>query len=191
MAFAANTSRSDSSPARCSSTAARNCGAFSLRANLIGCQARYRQEARQPRRLLRQERKPLSGNAFRRFQGQGLARPKHVSFVTLLSDSKLILNSWLRILKQSRAPGLRRIGARLTGGERRARGAHDVSRKQASDFGPPARGTADGQDRADRGGQRAQYEALPRSARRARLSHAADAQRHGRACSWPASSGPI
>ena len=77
-ALAAKTSSSNSSPTRCSSTAARNSGAPARARTSAGVESGERQEPRQPRRLLRQERKPLSGNGFRRFQGQRLRAPIHV-----------------------------------------------------------------------------------------------------------------
>ena len=100
--LAANTSRSDSSPTRCSSTAARNSGDSTCSRIWSGVNPVSVRKRDKPRRLLRQERKPLSGNAFRRFQGQIRGFSKHASFVTIPPDHDRILNSWLRILQQSR-----------------------------------------------------------------------------------------
>ena len=69
--LAANTSSSDSSPARCSSTAASSSGVPARARTSAGSRPVARKKALHARRLLGQERKPLHGNGFRRLAVHG------------------------------------------------------------------------------------------------------------------------
>ena len=176
-------------PAACSGVPAR--ARRSAGSSPVACRKRCSARA-----VLRQECKPLHGNGFRGLPVHVVAAAcgcAHGQNGSVRADRKR--GSHLKqLVRPSEAnstarPASNRCKSARKPGDGLAN-AMTYQESSSDDRGPPARGAADGQDRADRGGQRAQHEALPRSAGCARLPHAADAQRHRRAQASPASTAP-
>ena len=95
--LAANTSSSDSSPARCSSTARESSGRAGSSAHFVRLQPGKLKKSQHARGVLGKERKPLQGNGFGRFpiDGGSSLCPVLPSPLRSYARSRApILNSW-------------------------------------------------------------------------------------------------